>query len=82
MLSIQLPACTQMLLLSGSTNCTRPWCGWELFTLTAFISVEVAMEKLVVRLSMHQARRSRLASFSRSTLWTSVTPSIRKTSFA
>lgn len=48
-LPVNLMACSRVLVLWGPTYPLRIWCAWELFTVLAFTSMEVARERLVFR---------------------------------
>ena len=47
-LPVNVMACKQMLVLCGPTYTERLWCAWELCTLFSFMSMEVALDKVVL----------------------------------
>lgn len=57
-LSVSLMACDAVLLLFGPFYTSRLWCVWELFTLTAFLPLELA----VARVKMAPLNEADLAS--------------------
>ena len=47
-LPVNVMACSQMLVLCGSTYPNRLWCVWELFTLLSFSTLEHAQERITL----------------------------------